>query len=326
MADESETPAFRNDENSQQLRRALPFIAPWLIGFFALTLYPFAASLYWSFCRYDLLNDPVWVGSENYQRLADELWTNGSFGRALWNTFYYTVISVPLSIAMGIGLAMLLSVKVRGVGIYRALWYLPSIVPTVAMAILWIGLLDPQAGLVNHALVEYLGIPAQGWLNSTTEAALPSSWPQPFGGQIFGSKDALILMALWGVGNFVVIYLAALGDVPESLNEAARLDGAGPLRRFIYVTLPLLSPVIFFNLVMSVIQSVQAFTQIYLVSDGTGDPAGSTLMLSLHLFLAAFRDLEIGYASAMAWILFAIVLIFTWWLFRTSKRWVYYQQ
>ncbi len=326
MASESQQTSISRDERIKQLGRALPFIAPWLVGFFALTLYPFAASLYWSFCRYDLLNEPTWIGGENYRRLAEELWTGGPFGRALWNTLYYTAISVPLSIAMGIGLAVMLSLKVRGVGIYRTLWYLPSIVPTVAMAILWIGLLDPQAGLVNHALVENFGLPAQGWLNSTIEAAWPVSWSDPFRGQLFGSKDALILMALWGVGNFVVIYLAALGDVPESLNEAARLDGAGPVRRFVYVTLPLLSPVIFFNLVMSVIQSVQAFTQIYLVSDGTGDPAGSTLMLSLHLFLAAFRDLEIGYASAMAWILFAIVLGVTWWLFRTSQRWVYYQQ
>lgn len=305
--------------------KTLPFLAPWAIGFLALTVWPFAASLYWSFTRYDLLSSPKWVGGRNYARLAEELWAGGPFGRALWNTFYYAAVSVPLSVALGVGLAVLLSQKVRGVGVYRTLWYLPSVVPTVAVAILWMGLLDPQAGLVNHVLAERLGLPEQGWLNSTSEAANPASWPAETLGRVFGSKDALVLMALWGVGNFVVIYTAAIGDIPESLYEAARLDGAGPLQRLWSVTLPMLSPVIFFNLVMGLIQSVQAFTQVYLVSDGMGDPAGSTLMLSLHLFLAAFRDLEIGYASAMAWVLFAIVLIVTAWLFRTSRRWVHYR-
>lgn len=305
----------------------MPFLAPWAIGFLALTAWPFAASLYWSFTRYDLLSPPRWVGTRHYERLAEELWAGGPFGRALWNTFYYAAVSVPLSVVLGVGLAVLLSQKVRGVGVYRTLWYLPSVVPTVATAILWMALLDPQAGLVNHLLADGLGLPEQGWLNSTSEAASPPSWVSSTGqaGRLFGSKDALVLMALWGVGNFVVIYTAAIGDIPESLYEAARLDGAGPLRRLWSLTLPLLSPVIFFNLVMGLIQSVQAFTQIYLVSDGVGDPAGSTLMLSLHLFLAAFRDLEIGYASAMAWVLFVIVLVATIWLFRTSRRWVFYR-
>lgn len=308
----------------KQLRPA-PFLAPWAIGFLALTVWPFAASLYWSFTRYDLLAPPRWVGWRNYERLADELWSGGPFGRALWNTAYYAAVSVPLSVALGVGLAVLLSQKVRGVGVYRTLWYLPSVVPAVAASILWMGLLDPQAGLVNHVLADRLGLPEQGWLNSTSEAAYPPSWPDSPVGRVFGSKDALVLMALWGVGNFVVIYLAAIGDIPESLYEAARLDGAGPLRRFWAITLPMLSPVVFFNLVMGLIQSVQAFTQVYLVSDGVGDPAGSTLMLSLHLFLAAFRDLEVGYASAMAWVLFAIVLSVTAWLFRSSRRWVHYR-
>ena len=303
--------------------RALPFISPWLIGFLALTVFPFAASLYWSFCRYDLLTEPQWVGGENYRRLAEELWTGGPFGRALCNTFYYAAISVPVSIALGVSLACLLSQNVRGIAIYRTLWFLPSIVPVVATAVLWMAMLDPQQGLMNRLLGERL---AQGWLNSTSEAAWPPSWPDQASspGRVFGSKDALILMSLWGVGNFMVIYLAAIGDIPMAIYEAARLDGAGPLRRFWHVTLPMLSPVIFFNLVMGTVQAAQAFTQIYLVSDGVGDPAGSTLLLSLHLFLAAFRDLEMGYASAMAWSLFVLVLIVTVWLFRTSRAWVHY--
>lgn len=326
-ANASELRQFQPPALLRRLWRPLPFLSPWIIGFCTLTLYPFAASLYWSFCRYDLLTSPRWIGWGHYQRLAEELWQSGPFGRALWNTAYYAAVSVPLSIALGVVLATLLSQKVRGVALYRALWFLPSILPVVATSVLWMSLLDPQHGFVNHLLGEHLD---QGWFNSTSEAAWPGSWALPTVDsdrilpRRFGSKDALVLMSLWGVGNFMVIYLAAIGDIPESLYEAARLDRAGPFRRFWHITLPLLTPVIFFNLVMGTIQAAQAFTQVYLVSDGVGDPAGSTLMLSLHLFLAAFRDLEMGYASAMAWVLFVIVLLVTAWLFRTSRNWVHY--
>lgn len=310
--------------DARKLAAAAPYLAPWLLGFVTLTVYPFAASLYWSFCRYDLLTEPRWVGPDNYARLADELWNGGPFGRALWNAAYYAAVSVPLSVALGLGLAALLSQNVRGASIYRALWFLPSVVPVVVTAVLWAWLLDPQQGMVNALLGG--GLPsggiAQGWFNSTAEGLWPPSWPER-GAAVLGSKDALVLMSLWGVGNFMVIYLAAIGDVPASLHEAAKLDGAGPLRRFRSVTLPLLTPVIFFNVVMSTIQAAQAFTQVYLISDGTGDPAGSTLLLSLHLFLAAFRDLEMGYASAMAWVLFVLVMAVTAWLFRTSRHWVH---
>jgi multiple sugar transport system permease protein len=298
----------------------LAFISPWLLGFVLLVAWPFAASLYWSFTRYDLLSEPQWVGTENYQRLYSELRTGGRFGQALWNTTYYALLAVPLSIALGVTLATLLSQRIQGRGLFRTLFYLPSALPTVAMAILWMWLLDPNSGWVNHAL-HNLGVPRESlplWLTSPREAA----WlPQLLD---FGSKDALVLMSLWGVGNFVLIYSAALGEIPQALYEAAELDGAGPLRRFRHVTLPLLTPVIFFNLVMGLIQSVQAFTQVYLVSEGTGKPADSTLMLSLHLFLSAFGDLDLGYASAMAWLLFLLLTTATWLLFRTSRRWVHY--
>jgi len=298
----------------------LAFVSPWLVGFVLLVAWPFAASLYWSFTRYDLLSQPEWVGTENYERLYDELRSGGRFGQALWNTSYYALLAVPLSIALGVTLATLLSQNIYGRGLYGTLFYLPSALPTVAMAILWMWLLDPNSGWVNYVLSS-LGIRREAlplWLTSSREAA----WlPQLLD---FGSKDALVLMSLWGVGNFVLIYSAALGEIPQSLYEAAQLDGAGPLRRFRHVTLPLLTPVIFFNLVMGLIQSVQAFTQVYLVSEGTGKPAGSTLMLSLHLFLSAFGDLDLGYASAMAWLLFVLLAAATWILFRTSRQWVHY--
>ena len=298
----------------------LAFISPWLLGFALLVAWPFVASLYWSFCRYDLLTEPEWIGTANYERLYVDVRQGGRFTQALWNTAYYALLAVSLSIGLGVSLATLLSQRIQGRGVFRTLFYLPSALPTVATAILWMWLLDPQDGWVNHAL-HNAGVPRESlplWLTSPREGA----WlPQLLD---FGSKDALVLMSLWGVGNFVLIYSAALGEIAPSLYEAAQLDGAGPLRRFRHVTLPLLTPVIFFNLVMGLIQSVQAFTQIYLVSEGTGKPANSTLMLSLHLFLSAFQDLDVGYASAVAWLLFLILSIATWLLFRTSRRWVHY--
>lgn len=296
--------------------------SPWLIGFVVLTAYPFFASLYWSFCRYDLLSEPHWIGLANYRHLADELISGGTFAQALSNTVYYAVASVALSVVLGVTLASWLSWQVRGRVVYRTLCYLPAIVPTVAAAVLWVTLLDPQQGLVNGVL-QTMGLPPQGWFQSTSAAAWPPEWPADHAGRIFGSKDGLILMSLWGIGNLLVIYLAAVGDIPHQLYEAAQLDGAGRWRQFWHVTLPMLSPVVFFNVVMGLIQSVQAFTQVYIVSDGQGDPAGATLTLSLHLFLTAFKELDMGYASAMAWVMFVLVMLATVWLFRSSRHWVH---
>ena len=298
------------------------FLAPWLIGFTLLIAYPFVASLAWSFERYDMLSPPRFVGAENYRRLAEEFWSGERFGQAVWNTLYYAAVSVPLSIALGLGLAILLSWDVRGRAIYRTIFFLPSVVPVVASSILWLWLLNPQAGLVNGVLGA-VGLPTPGWFNSTAEAFWPAAWFAGTGG--VGSKDALVLMSLWGVGNFMIIYLAALGDIPPQLYEAAELDGAGPLAHFRHVTLPMLSPVIFFNLVIGLIHAVQAFTQVYITSEGQGAPAGSTLMLSLYIFLAAFKYLDMGYASAIAWSLFVVVMLATILLFRSSRYWVHYQ-
>ena len=268
------------------------FISPWLLGLALLFIYPFVASLYWSFCRYDMLSAPRWIGTEHYQRIAAELWRGDGFGQALWNTAYFAALSVPLSIVLAVLLAVMLSWRVRGQVIFRTLFYLPAIIPLVASSILWMWLLNPTAGIVNH-LLGWLGLAPQLWFNGIEEAASPSTLLS------FGSKDALVLMSTWGVGNFMLIYLAALGDIPHQLYDAAELLG--------------------------LIQSVQAFTQVYLVSEGTGEPIGSTLVLSLHLFLAAFQDLEMGYASAMAWLLFVILLIATALLFRWSRGWVHYR-
>ncbi len=306
------------------------FCSPWILGFLLLFAWPFVASLYWSLCRFDLINPPEFVGLENYRRLASEIGTDRGFGRALSNTLYFSLISVPLSVAVGVMLAVALSTKIKGQSVYRTLVFLPSVIPVVAASVLWLWLLDPECGMVNY-LISWLGIPGQNWLNQSRSVISPESvgvltnW---FNGQplkLFGSKDALILMTVWGVGNFVVIYLAALSDIPTALYEAAEIDGASALRKFWHVTIPMLSPVIFFNLVMGLIRSVQTFASIYVLSEGTGEPGGSLMMISLQLFLSAFADFEMGYASAMAWILFVLLLACTSLLFRTSRHWVHYR-
>lgn len=291
------------------------FLTPWLAGFALFTAFPFVASFALSFCRYDMISSPEFVGAQHYTRLANELASGRAFGLAVFNTLYYAAILTPLSIGLAIVLAVMLNWKVRGQAIFRTLFFLPSVAPVVSVCILWLWLLDPRDGMVNY-LLRYAWVGPFNWFTSP-ETFLTSGR--------FGSKDGLILMGLWGVGNWIVIYLAALGDIPHSLYEAAELDGAGPLRRFWHITLPGLSPVIFFNLIMGLIQSVQAFTQMYVVSEGVGAPAGSTLVLSLHLFLSAFQDLEMGYASAMAWVLFVLLMTATAGLFYSSRRLVHYR-
>ena len=301
-----------------------------MLGFLLLFVWPFFASLYWSLCRFDLINSPRWVGLENYQRLASEIGTDQGFGLALSNTIYYSLLSVPISVVIGVLLGVLLSAKVRGQAVYRTLVFLPSVIPVVAASILWLWLLDPADGMINY-LLSWLGIGPQNWLNqarpalSSESVGVLSGWVSGEPLKLFGSKDALVLMTVWGVGNFVVIYLAAISDIPAALYEAAEIDGASRFRKLVHVTIPMLSPVIFFNVVMGLIRSVQTFTSVYVLSEGTGEPGGSLMMLSLQLFLSAFNDFEMGYSSAMAWILFVALLMATVVLFRTSRYWVHYR-
>ena len=313
------------------IKPGIGFAAPWIVGFILLILFPFAASLYWSFCRYDMVNPPQPVGTENYERLLEELKTGQGFGKAVFNTAYYAFFAVPISIAMGLVLAKFLSWNVRGQAVYRTIFFLPSIIPVVAASVLWVWLLDPQDGMVNY-LLSYIGLGQQNWLNQPREAISLENARQigqslQDGGplRIFGSKDGLILISCWGLGNWIVIYLAALREVPHALYEAAEMDGFGGLRKFWHITIPMLSPVIFFNLVMGLIKSVQTFTSIYIISEGTGAPNESLMVISLHLFVSAFSDLDMGYASAIAWIMFVVLAVCTVLLFRTSRYWVHYR-
>jgi multiple sugar transport system permease protein len=281
----------------------LAFISPWLVGFLCFTLYPIVASLYFSFCEYRVLSPPKWVGLRNYA----ELFTDGDyFIPSLKNTIFM-FLELPIALALSLGIALLLNQKLRGMALFRTLLYLPSVVPTVATAILWLWLLNPQYGLVNKGL-GVLGLPGTEWLQSPV-------W----------SKPSFILLDLWAVGGGMVIYLAALQGVPQHLYEAAELDGASAWRRTWHITLPAISPVIFFNLVLGVIGTFQYFTQTFLMTTPPGAPANSTLFYSVYLFQNAFSYFRMGYACAMAWVLFVLTLGATLLVFKTSARWVYYE-
>jgi len=276
-------------------------ISPWLIGFLVFTLIPMIASLYLSFTNYELFKQTQWTGLSNYIRLGrDKL-----VGIALYNTAYYVFIGVPLRLIFALLLAVLLNQKIKGTTIFRTLFYLPSVTSSVAMALLWLWLFNPDFGLINYIL-SLLGIKGPGWL-------VDARW----------SKPALIIMSLWGVGPTMMIFLAGLQGIPESLYEAAILDGATNFRKFISITLPLLSPVMLFNLIIQIIQSFQVFTSAYVMTGG--GPVNSTLFYVLYLFRIAFQFLEMGYGSALAWVLFAIILVFTVIQMKLSSYWVYYE-
>jgi multiple sugar transport system permease protein len=277
------------------------FISPWVIGFVFFTAWPFLRSLWLSFNRYDIIREPKFVGFANYESL---LTNDETFRNSVVVTLKFAAVSVPLSIIAGVGLALLLNANIRGIAVYRTLFYIPSIVPTVASTAIFIWILNPQIGFVNGILSK-LGIVGPAWLNDPKWAL----W-------------SLIFMSLWGVGNSMVIYLAGLKDIPQYLYEAAIIDGASAIRRTLTITLPMLTPVIFFNLVMGVVGSLQYFTQAYIMTGG--GPEDSTRFYSLYLFDRAWRYSDMGYASAMAWILFLVIVSLTAILFGTQKRWVHY--
>ena len=276
------------------------YIAPWLIGFFVLTLYPFVVSLLYSFTDYDMFQMDF-VGLKNYMEIfTTDNTAMDSFGR----TLLYTVVSVPLKLAMALTVALMLNKIRKGRGVFYTVFYLPSILgSSVALAILW-KYVFKKDGLVN-LLLGVIGIEGPNWLGNP-DLALP----------------VMMLLPLWQMGAPMVIFLAALKNVPTDLTEAARIDGAGPFRIFWKITLPMISPIIFFNAIMQTIEIIQIFTPAYLVTKG--GPVKSTYLYSLYLYDTAFRDMKVGYASALSWILFSIIITFTLVFFSLSGKWVYY--
>jgi multiple sugar transport system permease protein len=281
------------------------FLTPWLIGFFGLTLGPTLASLYLSFTDYDLLTPPRWSGLKNYEFA---FFQDRRLGHALSVTLHYVVWSIPLKLAFALALAMALDRSVRAVGLYRAIFYIPSLLgASVAISILWRQIFGAD-GLINHLLWITLGIDAPGWVTHPDYAL----W-------------TLVVLAVWQFGSPMIIFLAGLRQIPQDLYEAAAMDGAGPVRQFFRITLPLLAPVVFFNLVFQTIEAFKAFTPAFIISGGNGGPVDSTLFYSLYLYIEAFENFRMGYASALAWMLLVIIGIFTAVAFLTSRYWVYYE-
>jgi multiple sugar transport system permease protein len=287
--------------------RAYLFVLPWLIMLVGLTAYPTLGAFYYAMTRYTIVKPPQWVGFENYTRM----FTNDPlFWASVWNTLYYTAISVPLSLLVGLLLAILLNQNTRGVGVYRTLFYLPALVPTVAAGLIWALLLAPRGGLVNQ-LLGVVGIAPLNWMSS-------AMWAKP----------GLILTAVWiGSGSLTLIFLAGLKDVPRMLIEAALIDGANTWQRYRFVILPMLTPTIFFNLITSLIGSFQVFGQALAVAgiSGTVGPSNSLLMYVIHIYRNAFSYFSMGYASALAVVLFLVLVVFTLLVVRSSSFWVYYE-
>lgn len=278
------------------------FILPWLVGLVAFVVGPIIASFYLSFTDYQIVKPPTFTGLANYQRLAgDDL-----FWQALKVTAIYVVVTTPLQLCLSFAVALLMNQKVRLLGLWRTIYYIPNLVPTIAVAMLWLWVLNPQFGLLN-TLLRYVGIQGPLWLSSSRWALI-----------------SLIIMSLWSaVGAPMLIYLAGLQGISSDLYEAVACDGGGGWAKFRYITVPMMTPVIFFNLVMSMIASFQIFSGPYLVTGG--GPANATLFYVLYIYQNAFQYFQMGYASALAWVLFVIILAVTVLVLRWSNMWVYYE-
>jgi multiple sugar transport system permease protein len=298
-------PALRvlRSPGARRLRLGLLFVSPWVIGYCVFYLYPFLATLYYSFTSFTGIGNPVFTGLANYTGLLHDT----MFRTAVFNTFYYTLIEVPFSTVAALGLALLLNMNVRGQAVYRTLFYIPSIVPVVASSLIFVWIFQPSFGIVN-ALLSDVHVTGPAWFFSI-------SW----------SKPTFILLGLWGLGQPMVIYLAALQGVPKELYEVAALEGASAWQRLRSVTIPMISPVILFNVIMSLVVSIQYFTQAQVIETPPGSPGGSTMFYITYYYQQAFQFLHLGYASAMAFLLFIGVIIVTVVLLRTSSRWVYYE-
>jgi multiple sugar transport system permease protein len=295
--------AARTPTKTRSSRAAYVFLLPWFAGIIGITIIPMLASLYLSFTSYRLGGTPVWVGLENYRRMIDD----PSFHAAAVVTAKYVFISVPLQLAFALAVALVLNRGVRGLPIYRSVYYLPSLLGgSVAIAVLWRRLFAND-GLLPE-IAAGLGIQMGSWISDPDRAL-----------------TTLMILNVWTFGSPMVIFLAGLRQIPAELLEAAAVDGAGVLRRFLAVTIPLLSPVIFFNLVLQLIGSFQAFTPAYIISSGSGGPASSTLFYTLYLFQTGFQSFQMGYASALAWVLFVVIGFFTVVNFVAAKYWVHYE-
>lgn len=278
-------------------------ISPWLVGFLVFTLGPMIASAYLSFTDWDIITPPKWVGLHNYTYMffKDPI--------ALYSfriTIIYAAISVPLRLVFGLAIALLMNQKVRGIFVFRTIYYLPAVLSGVAVALLWRWVFNSEFGLVNTMLWTLFGVEGPSWL-------VDPRWVM----------SAFIVMSLWDVGGPMLIYLAGLQGIPSDLYEAAEVDGANTWHRFWKITLPMMTPVLFFNLVIGIIAALQVFTQAFIITEG--GPNNATMFSILYMYLNAFRFFKMGYASAIAWLLFVLILVLTLFIFRSSASWVHYE-
>jgi len=287
----------------EQNRTAYLFLTPWLIGFFCLTVGPMIASLYFSLTKYNLLNAPVWIGLDNYIKIVTE---DETFRNSLMLTFKYVFLSVPLKLAFALIVAMILNKGLKGLGIYRTVYYLPSLLGgSIAIAIVWRQIFAGDG--VFNSFLGWFGIEGPSWIAHPDYIIY-----------------TIVMLTVWQFGSAMVIFLAGLKQVPGELYEASSIDGAGKPRQFFSITLPLLTPVIFFNLVMGIINSFQAFTPAFVIGDGRGGPLDATMFYTLYLYLKGFSFFDMGYASALAWIMLLIIGFLTAIVFTTQKYWVFY--
>ena len=290
-----------NMKEKNQLKWGCFFIGPGVIGLICFSFGPMLFSLGISFTSWDVISAKEFVGLENYKNLFQD----PLFFKSLKVTLYYTLLSVPLITCIPLLIAVLLNSKVKGISVFRAIFYVPSIVPIVASAAVWMYIYNPMYGLLN-SILKALGMHSQNFIFSET-----------------GAVPSLAVMALWGAGNTVVIYLAGLQGVSRQLYEAAEIDGAGTLSRFMNITVPMMTPIIFYNFVMAIINSMQIFTQAYIMTDG--GPANATLFYSLMVYRTAFKQSRMGYSAAMSWVFFVIIAVLTLIVFKSQKKWVVYE-
>ena len=284
----------------RNLRLGLLFISPWLIGFIAFLVFPILSSLYYSFTEYSGFGTAEWTGFANYTRMAgDDL-----FWKSLLNTFYYTALAVPIGVVVAISIASAMNQRVREVAVYRAALYLPSVLPIFALSFIFIWILNPRFGLVNR-FMDLIGLQAIDWL-----------------GDPLWAKLSIVLLAQLGAGQYALVFLASMRSIPSTLYDAAMIDGAGSWQRFRRITIPLITPIILYDIIIGIGLGLQVFTPAYVMTDG--GPDNSTLFYVLYLYRQAFRYGELGYASALSWILLLISIVLAMAVFKTSAKWVHY--
>lgn len=285
--------------------QSLMFIMPWIIGFLVFTLIPMLFSAVLSLCEWSVITGLEGIKFVGFQNYVDIFTIDTSFLQSLKVTFTYSIVFLPLSQALAILIAVLLNQKVKGIKIFRTLYFMPSIIPTVAVSLMWVWIFNPEFGVINRLLAVF-GIKGPDWLQDPNTALM-----------------SLVLMGLWGVGSTMIIYLSSLQGVDTSLYESADIDGANSVTKFFRITLPMISPTIFFNVVMGMIGSFQYFAQANIMTQG--GPLKSTLFYNLYLYNVAFKEYKMGYGSALAWIMFFIIMLFTAIIFKSSSMWVYYE-